>query len=84
MYGQNRKALGAVESKCSALADCAATGTSAGIPRCSWWRFPTAALAMRSPDLPPVDGQVLTIRVSIIHGSEGTAVLRLLYRKSNN
>jgi multidrug efflux pump subunit AcrA (membrane-fusion protein) len=32
----------------------------------------------------PVDGQVLTIRVHVIHGSEGTAVLRLLYRKSKN
>ena len=29
----------------------------------------------------PVDGQVLTLRVHVIHGSEGTAVLRLLYRK---
>ncbi len=31
----------------------------------------------------PVDGQVLTIRVHVIHGSEGTAVLRLLYRKAS-
>jgi membrane-bound metal-dependent hydrolase YbcI (DUF457 family)/biotin carboxyl carrier protein len=31
----------------------------------------------------PVDGQVLTIRVHVIHGSEGTAVLRLLYRKGS-
>jgi len=30
-----------------------------------------------------VDGQVLTIRVHVIHGSEGTAVLRLLYRKAS-
>jgi inner membrane protein len=29
----------------------------------------------------PVDGQVLSVRVHVIHGSEGTAVLRLLYRK---
>jgi inner membrane protein len=29
----------------------------------------------------PVDGQVLTVRVHVIHGSEGTAALRLLYRK---
>jgi len=29
----------------------------------------------------PVDGQVLTIRVHVIHGSESTALLRLLYRK---
>lgn len=29
----------------------------------------------------PVDGQVLTLRVHVIHGSEGTAVVRLLYRK---
>ena len=29
----------------------------------------------------PVDGQVLTARVHVIHGSEGTALLRLLYRK---
>jgi inner membrane protein len=29
----------------------------------------------------PVDGQVLTLRVHVIHGSEGTAVLRLLYRR---
>jgi multidrug efflux pump subunit AcrA (membrane-fusion protein) len=29
----------------------------------------------------PVDGQVLTIRVHVIHGSEGTAALRLLYRR---
>jgi len=29
----------------------------------------------------PVDSQVLTLRVHVIHGSEGTAVLRLLYRK---
>ncbi len=32
----------------------------------------------------PVDGQVLAIRVSIIHGSESTAVLRLLYRKASD
>ncbi|MFZ1059781.1 MAG: metal-dependent hydrolase [Candidatus Rokuibacteriota bacterium] len=31
----------------------------------------------------PVDGQVLTIRVHVIHGSESTAVLRLLYRKGS-
>lgn len=30
----------------------------------------------------PVDGQVLTLRVHVIHGSEGTVVLRLLYRKA--
>jgi hypothetical protein len=30
----------------------------------------------------PVEGQVLTLRVHVIHGSEGTAVLRLLYRKA--
>ena len=29
----------------------------------------------------PVDGQVLTLRVHVVHGSEGTAVLRLLYRR---
>jgi len=29
----------------------------------------------------PVEGQVLTLRVHVIHGSEGTAVLRVLYRK---
>jgi inner membrane protein len=29
----------------------------------------------------PVDGQVLTVRVHVIHGSEGTAALRLLYRR---
>jgi multidrug efflux pump subunit AcrA (membrane-fusion protein) len=29
----------------------------------------------------PVDGQVLSVRVHVIHGSEGTAALRLLYRK---
>ncbi len=29
----------------------------------------------------PVDGQVLTIRLHVIHGSESTALLRLLYRK---
>jgi inner membrane protein len=29
----------------------------------------------------PVDGQVLTVRVHVVHGSEGTAALRLLYRK---
>jgi inner membrane protein len=29
----------------------------------------------------PVDGQVLTLRVHVIHGGEGTAVLRLLYRR---
>jgi inner membrane protein len=29
----------------------------------------------------PVDGQVLTLRVHVIHGSEGTAALRLLYRR---
>jgi inner membrane protein len=29
----------------------------------------------------PVDGQVLSLRVHVIHGSEGTAELRLLYRK---
>ena len=28
----------------------------------------------------PVDGQVLTLRVHVVHGSEGTARLRLLYR----
>lgn len=31
----------------------------------------------------PVDGQVLTIRVHVIQGSESTAVLRLLYRKAS-
>lgn len=30
----------------------------------------------------PVDGQVLTIRVHVIHGSESTALVRLLYRKA--
>ncbi len=30
----------------------------------------------------PVDGQVLTLRVHVMLGSEGTAVLRLLYRRS--
>jgi inner membrane protein len=30
----------------------------------------------------PVDGQVLTLRVHVIHGSEGTAVLRVLYRRA--
>jgi hypothetical protein len=29
----------------------------------------------------PVDGQVLSVRVHVIHGSEGTAALRLLYRR---
>ena len=29
----------------------------------------------------PVDGQVLSVRLHVIHGSEGTAALRLLYRK---
>jgi biotin carboxyl carrier protein len=29
----------------------------------------------------PVDGQVLTLRVHVIHGSEGTAMLRLLYAR---
>jgi multidrug efflux pump subunit AcrA (membrane-fusion protein) len=29
----------------------------------------------------PVDGQVLTLRVHVVHGSEGTARLRLLYRR---
>jgi inner membrane protein len=29
----------------------------------------------------PVDGQVLTIRIHVVHGSEGTAALRLLYRR---
>jgi hypothetical protein len=29
----------------------------------------------------PVDGQVLTLRVHVVHGSEGTAALRLLYRR---
>jgi inner membrane protein len=29
----------------------------------------------------PVDGQVLTVRVHVVHGSEGTALLRLLYRR---
>jgi hypothetical protein len=28
------------------------------------------------------DGQVLTARVHVIHGSEGTSALRLLYRKT--
>lgn len=31
----------------------------------------------------PVEGQILTIRVHVIHGSESTAVLRLLYRKAS-
>ena len=31
-----------------------------------------------------VDGQVHTIRIHLIHGSESTAVLRFLYRKSEN
>jgi membrane-bound metal-dependent hydrolase YbcI (DUF457 family) len=30
----------------------------------------------------PVDGQVLSVRVHVIHGSEGTAAVRLLYRKT--
>jgi hypothetical protein len=30
----------------------------------------------------PVDGQILSVRVHVIHGSEGTAALRLLYRKT--
>jgi hypothetical protein len=30
-----------------------------------------------------LDGQVLTVRVHVIHGSEGTAVLRLLYRRGD-
>ena len=30
----------------------------------------------------PVGGQVLSVRVHVIHGSEGTAALRLLYRKT--
>jgi len=30
----------------------------------------------------PVDGQVLSMRVHVIHGSEGTAAVRLLYRKT--
>ncbi len=30
----------------------------------------------------PVDGQVLTVRVHVIHGSESTALVRLLYRKT--
>jgi membrane-bound metal-dependent hydrolase YbcI (DUF457 family) len=30
----------------------------------------------------PVDGQVLTIRIHAIHGSEGTALVRMLYRKA--
>jgi inner membrane protein len=29
----------------------------------------------------PVEGQVLTLRVHVVHGSEGTARLRLLYRR---
>jgi inner membrane protein len=29
----------------------------------------------------PVDGQVLTLRVHVVHGSEGTARLRLLYQR---
>jgi multidrug efflux pump subunit AcrA (membrane-fusion protein) len=29
----------------------------------------------------PMEGQVLTVRVHVVHGSEGTAALRLLYRK---
>jgi inner membrane protein len=29
----------------------------------------------------PVDGQVLTIRIHVVHGNEGTAALRLLYRR---
>jgi membrane-bound metal-dependent hydrolase YbcI (DUF457 family) len=29
----------------------------------------------------PVDGQILTLRVHVVHGSEGTARLRLLYRR---
>jgi inner membrane protein len=32
----------------------------------------------------PVDGQVLSVRVHVIHGSEGTAALRLLYRKGTS
>ena len=30
----------------------------------------------------PLDGQLLTIRVHVIHGSDSTAVLRLLYRRA--
>ena len=30
----------------------------------------------------PVDGRVLSVRVHVIHGSESTAALRLLYRKT--
>jgi inner membrane protein len=29
----------------------------------------------------PVEGQVLTVRVHVVHGSEGTAQIRLLYRR---
>jgi inner membrane protein len=29
----------------------------------------------------PVDGQVLTLRVHVVHGNEGTAQVRLLYRR---
>jgi inner membrane protein len=29
----------------------------------------------------PVDGQVLSVRVHVVHGSEGTAQIRLLYRR---
>jgi inner membrane protein len=29
----------------------------------------------------PVDGQILSVRVHVIHGNEGTAALRLLYRR---
>jgi hypothetical protein len=29
----------------------------------------------------PVDGQVLTVRVHVVHGNEGTAQVRLLYRR---
>jgi inner membrane protein len=32
----------------------------------------------------PVDGQVLTIRIHVVHGSEGTAALRLLYRRPSS
>lgn len=67
-------AVGRTESELLAARD-AAAGTRRELDR-------LAEEVRRATEVrAPVDGQVLTVRVHVIHGSEGTAALRLLYRR---
>ena len=67
-------AVGRAESELLAARD-AAAGTRRELDR-------LAEEVRRATEVrAPVDGQVLTLRVHVIHGSESTARLRLLYRR---